>query len=90
MWDQCLYSACNGKSINDQHWPEGEGVGDEGEGEEGDGLGLKGETDELPEVTTKGSCPGSNLSISGTWFGVSDKITVTSVRPSLLLHPPVL
>lgn len=28
---------------------------------------MKGETDELPEVMTKGSCSGSDLSISGTW-----------------------
>lgn len=27
---------------------------------------MKGETDELPEVATKGSCSGSDSSISGT------------------------
>lgn len=29
VWDQCLYSARNVKSIDDQQWPEGESEGGE-------------------------------------------------------------
>lgn len=53
VWDRCLYSACNWKSIDDQ--PEAM-----------TGWRMV-QRDEFPEVITEGSCSGSDLSISDSW-----------------------
>lgn len=70
MRDQCLYSARNGKSIDDQQRPEGgsEAAGLERENE-GSRLRMRGETDGLPKVGARGSHSGSDMSV--VWRRVS-------------------
>lgn len=63
MRDQCLYSARNGKSIDDRRRPEGGGEAAGLEREDGGSrLRMRGETDGLPKVGAGGSCSGSDMS----------------------------